>query len=317
MPVKNLALAAVTAAALFTATAASAQTRTWVSGVGDDLNPCSRTAPCKTFAGAINKTATGGEINCLDPGGFGAVTITKSITILCDNTEGGIAAAGTNGVIVNAPTNSVVVLSGLDIDGFASGLNAVRFIAGGTLHVRNTTIRNFNAATANNGHGITFAPTAPAKLVLDNVDIQNCGTGSNGGGVLIKPTATGSATVAIANSRIDRNVFGIKVEATSANAVRAVITDTSTNQNAFSGLTVNGALGSAQIFTDRVTSAHNGTTGLQANGTAGVLRAANTTVYNNATGLQTSASGQMISNSGNHVRGNAIDGVFTGTEASQ
>jgi hypothetical protein len=56
-------------------------TRTWVSGVGDDANPCSRTAPCKTFAGAISKTAPCGEISVLDPGGFGAVTITKSITI--------------------------------------------------------------------------------------------------------------------------------------------------------------------------------------------------------------------------------------------
>ena len=63
-------------------------TRTWVSGVGDDVNPCSRTAPCKTFAGAISKTATGGEINCLDPGGFGAVTITKSIQILCEYRHG-------------------------------------------------------------------------------------------------------------------------------------------------------------------------------------------------------------------------------------
>src|SRR2546430_572797 len=81
---------------------AQAQTRTWVSGVGDDLNPCSRTAPCKTFAGAISKTAAGGEIDCLDPGGFGAVTITKSITIDCGTVTGGILAAGTNGVNVNA-----------------------------------------------------------------------------------------------------------------------------------------------------------------------------------------------------------------------
>ena len=83
------------------ATPAAAQaTRTWVSGVGDDVNPCSRTAPCKTFAGAISKTAAGGEINCLDPGGFGAVTITKSMTIACPYTEGG-ALAGGNGIIVN------------------------------------------------------------------------------------------------------------------------------------------------------------------------------------------------------------------------
>src|SRR2546422_2828997 len=64
-------------------------TRTWVSGVGDDVNPCSRTAPCKTFAGAISKTAAGGEIDCLDPGGFGAVTITKSLTIDCNGVTGG------------------------------------------------------------------------------------------------------------------------------------------------------------------------------------------------------------------------------------
>src|SRR3954449_10335073 len=81
---------------LLAAAPASAQaTRTWVSGVGDDVNPCSRTAPCKTFAGAISKTAINGEINCLDPGGYGAVTITKSITIKCEGVIGGILAAGT------------------------------------------------------------------------------------------------------------------------------------------------------------------------------------------------------------------------------
>ena len=76
-------------------------TRTWVSGVGDDVNPCSRTAPCKTYAGAISKTAAGGEINCLDPGGFGALTITKSISIVCAYTEGGVLAAGTTGFTIS------------------------------------------------------------------------------------------------------------------------------------------------------------------------------------------------------------------------
>src|SRR5258706_2307522 len=91
-------------------------TRTWVSGVGDDANPCSRTAPCKTFAGAISKTAVGGEINCIDPGGFGGVTITKAITIDCANTEAGVLVAGTNGITVNAGTG-VVTLRGLDLIG--------------------------------------------------------------------------------------------------------------------------------------------------------------------------------------------------------
>src|SRR5215468_7208489 len=81
------------------ATFASAQaTRTWVSGVGDDVNPCSRTAPCKTFAGAISKTAAGGEISVLDPGGYGAVTITKSITISGNGDDTSILVSGTNGI---------------------------------------------------------------------------------------------------------------------------------------------------------------------------------------------------------------------------
>src|SRR3954465_10300169 len=95
-------------------TSASAQaTRTWVSGVGDDANPCSRTAPCKTFAGAISKTAAGGEINCLDPGGFGGVTITKALAIKCHYTEGGVLVAGTNAIVVNAGVNDKVTLAGL------------------------------------------------------------------------------------------------------------------------------------------------------------------------------------------------------------
>src|SRR2546429_9920180 len=80
-------------------------TRTWVSGVGDDANPCSRTAPCKTFAGAISKTADGGEIDCVDPGGFGTVTITKSITIDGGGTFCSILAAGNHRVNVNEPNN--------------------------------------------------------------------------------------------------------------------------------------------------------------------------------------------------------------------
>ena len=91
----------------FTTVAQAQASRTWVSGVGDDVNPCSRTAPCKTFAGAISKTAANGEINCLDPGGYGTVTITKSMTIDCEDTQGSILASLVNGVIVNGSGISV------------------------------------------------------------------------------------------------------------------------------------------------------------------------------------------------------------------
>src|SRR5712672_3151828 len=112
----------VAAFALVFACFAGAQaTRTWISGVGDDVNPCSRTAPCKTFSGAISKTATNGEINCLDPGGFGAVTITKSLSIVCDYTEGGVLSANVNGFIINAPAGSIVTLKGQDVECFGTG----------------------------------------------------------------------------------------------------------------------------------------------------------------------------------------------------
>src|SRR5258706_15316188 len=92
---------AVLVSVMYVGAAQAQATRTWVSGVGDDAHPCSRTAPCKTFAGAISKTAAGGEISVLDPGGFGAVTITKSITINGDGTLAGILHSATNGILIS------------------------------------------------------------------------------------------------------------------------------------------------------------------------------------------------------------------------
>src|SRR6202790_5000561 len=104
---------------LLCAAPAQAQaSRTWISGVGDDVNPCSRTAPCKTWGGAISKTAAGGEIDALDPGGFGAVTITKAITL--DGGAGQVASvlvSGTNGIVVQAGATDVVILRNLRLDG--------------------------------------------------------------------------------------------------------------------------------------------------------------------------------------------------------
>src|SRR3954447_19627972 len=106
------------------ASAMGQATRTWVSGVGDDANPCSRTAPCKTFAGAISKTANGGEINCLDPGGFGGVTIGKSLTIKCHYTEGGTLVSGTNGIVINATATDKITLRGIDLNGAGGAAGA-------------------------------------------------------------------------------------------------------------------------------------------------------------------------------------------------
>src|SRR5438552_18717491 len=106
-------LLVVIAISALVATAAFGQaSRTWVSGVGDDVNPCSRTAPCKTFAGAISKTAAGGQISVLDPGGFGSVTITKSISIVAIGAEAGVLATNTNGIVINAGPHDGVHIPG-------------------------------------------------------------------------------------------------------------------------------------------------------------------------------------------------------------
>ena len=143
-------------------------TRTWISGVGDDANPCSRTAPGKTFAGAISKTAAGGEINVLDPGGFGGVTITKAITLDGLGSEAGMLVSGTSGIIINAGATDVVTLRNLNLEGLASSTNGINILNAGSVHVENCRITGFQ-------RGIRFASTAPgAQLFVNRTRIQKC-----------------------------------------------------------------------------------------------------------------------------------------------
>lgn len=176
-------------------------TRTWVSGVGDDANPCSRTAPCKTFAGAISKTAAGGEISVLDPGGFGAVTITKSISIVSEGSEGGILATGTNGVIVNALPTDVVNLHGLFFEGAGSGLAGVKVLSAKSVHIRNCLIRDFKGSA---GTGMLVVPTSATVDV--NVYVSNCTMSNNMRGVASDLTGgTAKAQVFLDRTVIDNS----------------------------------------------------------------------------------------------------------------
>jgi hypothetical protein len=251
------------ATAFLLALPAQAQaTRTWVSGVGDDANPCSRTAPCKTFAGAISKTAPGGAINIIDAGGFGAVTITKSITISADGFTAGVLVSGTNGIIINAGPNDVVVLRGLDIDGgtpTGPGLNGIRFLAGAALHVQNCLIRNFKANSAGNANGILFASsTLNSKLFVSNTFITNNGTGAIGAGILVKPT--GAVSVLINNVEVENNTSGITADLTGG-GVTGVVRNTVVAGNAQTGISIIGSQG-GNLLIDTVATVSNGTAGL-------------------------------------------------------
>ena len=302
----------------FSAPASAQATRTWVSGVGDDVNPCSRTAPCKTFAGAISKTAAGGEINCLDPGGYGAVTITKSITISCQYTEGG-ALAGGNGITINdsatpTPNTAVVFLRGLDIFGVNPPSNGVRFISGAALTIEDSTIRRFNAASS---FGVSFQPGGDSTLIISNSTISDNGNGATGGGILIKPTgAGGTGKVTLSNVRVSANSnIGILVDTTGATNVggtNVTIEDTMVARNA-AGIKVLAPGGSSPInamLVDSVIS-NNFFAGVTGDGSAGTLRVGNTTIHGNGTGVSVLNSAQVRTYGDNRNDGNNNDGGFS------
>ncbi|MDB5711861.1 MAG: hypothetical protein JWL96_3931, partial [Sphingomonas bacterium] len=307
-------LAVMVGSALLSAPASAQATRTWISGIGgDDVNPCSRTAPCKTFQGAISKTAAGGEINCIDPGGFGAVTITKSIQIICDGVQqAGILVNGGSGIIINAGVNDKVTLSGLYFDGLGLGTNGVQIVQAGTVTVRNSVITGFN------GYGVNIAgATSPVNLVLNNMTITNNGSAAtaSSGGVFVQPAAGVTANVTIANSRIQNNnnvgfrsdTIGIVGSIVNATIDGSVISGTP------SGVLAKAPVGSGTIklIITRSTIDQNGY-GIVANGTGATIRVGESVISNNATGLLINASASLASFGTNMLAGNTTDGAFSG-----
>jgi len=295
--------------AVFTLSASAQATRTRVSGVGDDVNPCSRTAPCKTFAGAISKTAAGGEINCLDPGGYGTVTITKSLTIDCSGTIGSILASGTFGVTINSLTAPApeVKLRGLTIDGAGTtmGIDGIRILNASSVTIEDVTIHNF-------AHdGIEFAPnvnTVSPHLAVTNTTVFNTRVG-----LLVQGPVLLSA--AVDNSNFVNNIVGIvasdngRVTCTGCNA--------SMNTIGFQVQTAGSTI--AELSLESCITAHNRSSGTAAGvsvggGGAGIsrLRLSNVGIYNNSVGFSIFGGGSISSFGNNKSDGNTIPSTTVG-----
>lgn len=283
------ALLIATLSILFPGQAFAQATRTWVSGVGDDVNPCSRTAPCKTFAGAISKTAAGGEISVLDPGGYGAVTITKSITINGDSTLAGILASGVNGVTVNAGATDVVMLRNLSINGGGTGLNGVWFIGGGKLHVDNTTISGFT------GQGILFQPVGASSLFVNRTTI----TKSAGGAIYVVPQSDGTASASLNAVTMQGNARGLRAEDRS----RVVVRNSIASGNDANGFVALAATNPVEMTLENTVSARNGQVGVYS-GAFATVRISNVMSTQNIVGLQSVGGGAIISFGNNSVHGN-------------
>jgi hypothetical protein len=280
---------------LTTTSLANAQaTRTWVSGVGDDANPCSRTAPCKTFAGAISKTAVNGEIDALDPGGFGAVTITKSITIDgCCMTS--ILASGTTGIIINitsvTDTLKTVRLRNISINGASTGVHGINFVAGLKLYVENCQIYGFQASASS--RGIKSNLTAAAQLYVSDTNIANCASGIDV-----------SSTSGVVVSSFDH----VRLQGMTDGVILGTGTGSSIRDSFISGNTGVGVKtsGNAGTILERTLIDSNGT-GLQP-GAGTTTDISNVSIIGNGTGIATTG-GTVFSHGNNQINLNTTAGA--------
>jgi hypothetical protein len=265
---------------------AAQATRTYVSGVGDDANPCSRTAPCKTFAGAISKTAAGGEINALDPGGFGAVTITKSITIDGGPGIAGVLVSGTNGITISAGSGDAVILRNLDIDGIGTGIKGIQFASGKQLVIENCNIYGFTL------RAISIESTvANAMTLISNTTVHD----NTNNGIWVGSTGVTNSVV-ISNVRSVNNAnSGLAVNTGGVVQVRDSVLS---NNEAFGLISDN-----STVDVQAVVSSNNGT-GIQAQNTA-TIRLSGVSVVSNTVGLNSISNAVINSFGDNIIVGNA------------
>jgi hypothetical protein len=269
------ALTAAVVLAVLPSVAFGQATRTWVSGVGDDANPCSRTAPCKTFAGAISKTAAKGEINVIDPGGFGAVTITKAIHIRARGNTAGVLTNAANAINISAGVNDRVTLTGLDINGLDTAASGIKINSGKVVRIEDCQIYGFATAGVNN-----TSTTANSRVIIQNTAIHDNVGAANG--VTSVPGAAGEA-VTIRNSSIEDNIAGIAANGTTQAAI-------------------------VNVFRSSIS---DNTTGIASVGALADVRIGSNSITGNATGLAVASSGKITSFGNNEVTGNGTDGSPT------
>jgi parallel beta helix pectate lyase-like protein len=291
---------------LVMASAAQAQaTRTWVSGVGDDVNPCSRTAPCKTFAGAISKTAKDGEISVLDPGGYGAVTITKSIYI--NGTHGAgygsIINSLVNGVIINITdaldVRKAVRLRALDINGVSNGINGVSILAANNVWIEDSVIDGNTGNGTTSGIGIRVATAASCNLYVSDTMIHKNVTG------IRVTTSAGFAVANIRDSNIEGNTNGLDVN---ANGFATV------SNCRFAANSTNGVATTASGATITIRESVLSNNGTAINAAAGsTMRALSNLLNNNTTGfggttavIQTDGQNRSVANGGGGPGGGLV-----------
>lgn len=274
--------------ALLAAPAHAQSTRTWVSGVGSDANPCSRTAPCQTWAGAFANTVAGGEIDALDPGGFGTLTITKSITLDGGGQVASVLVAGANGINVAAGATDIVIIRNVHFQGIlgngsnpsGAGINGISFTSGAKLILDHVDINGFNA------NCIVMANTNIATLSVKDSTMENCAAGA----ILISPSGV-TANAIVSNTSMASSRFGMRVN---DNGKATVFNSSASNgiANGFVAVSVSAA---AEIDISQSVIAYNPNSGLATSGANAVIRIVNSVLFDNGIGINTSLGGTVTS----------------------
>jgi hypothetical protein len=280
-------------------TALSQSARTWVSVNGNDANDCSRATPCRTLSVALSRSSAGGEIDVLDSGDFGTVTINKTISLISPGVLGGIQVGSGTAITVNAGASDKVVLRGLTIDGSGTGANGITFTAGGFLYVENCTVNNFS------GYGIEFAPTSGSgKLFVTDSVIRNNGVGASGGGLHLLATTGPGFIATVDGLRSENNVFGVKGENLGIVTIRNSLA-ANNGYAGFSAVNFSGS-GTFRMVIENSVATHNGTSGVLAAGIA-TLAIGNVVSTDNATGVNIASTATAISFGINRIWGNGVD----------
>lgn len=284
----------------FASLAQAQASRTWVSGVGDDANPCSRTAPCKTFAGAISKTAACGEIDALDPGGFGAVTITKSITLDGTGTFAGILASLTTGIIINAANTDVITIRGISINGFCNGIQGINILQAKTVNVEDCVIFRFN------GNGITSTDSNGLNVnIRETVIRDNTGDGMN-----VIASAASRANVTLDHVRLSGNNNGLRARSGVVVSATNCVFSNNAAVGVFADNTVGSSFAVVRMQQNQVTGNN---VGVQAGSVGGVASSVveisqNVITSQISNGVLVSGGGSVETFQTNDIQGNGVNG---------
>ena len=319
------ALSAMLAQITYADPAHALNTKSWVTGLGSDSNPCTRPFPCATFAHAIQQTSSGGEIGVVDSGEYGGnpTGIDRSISITNDGAGDALFTVGANalGLLVLASAGDVVSLRGLTINGSEAAAIGISYSVAAALHIQNCVIKNFEDPQA--GTGIQVPANGTQQMFISDTLIYNNGgaLGDNGvgGGILVSINTTGTEAIVLDRVHLENNVFGLKVDNsqnTMGNGVHVVVRDSVISGNAASGIIASLAPGAKPVimFVEHSSIVNNGNNGVLADGQHAVVILNDNTITRNGTGIKATNGGQLISYGNNKNNNNVgAEGAPTST----